>query len=86
MRFSIAKVAAFGSTRKKGIAAENDELLKTLAAAETEVITIFGKSWDIHVREALGCSPEENLAMIADTLGYLRPEDARAFLRRRALL
>jgi 2-isopropylmalate synthase len=79
MRFSIAKVAAFGSTRKKGIAAENDELLKTLAAVETEVITIFGKSWDIHVREALGCSPEENLAMIADTLRYLRPRTRELF-------
>jgi 2-isopropylmalate synthase len=79
MRFSIANVAAFGSTRKKGIAAENDELLKALVAASTEVVTIFGKSWDIHVREALGCSLEENLAMIADTLGYLRPTTRELF-------
>ena len=79
MRFSIAKIAAFGSTRKKGIAAENDQLLKALAAADTEVVTIFGKSWDVHVREALGCSPEENLAMIGDTLAYLRPGTRELF-------
>jgi 2-isopropylmalate synthase len=79
MRFSIAKIAAFGSTRKKGITAENDELLGKLTAAETEVVTIFGKSWDVHVKEALGCSLEENLAMIGDTLAFLRPKTRELF-------
>jgi 2-isopropylmalate synthase len=79
MRFSIAKIAAFGSTRKKGIAAENDELLAKLTAADTEVVTIFGKSWDVHVKEALGASKEENLAMIRDTLAFLRPKTRELF-------
>ncbi len=79
MRFSIAKVAAFGSTRKKGIAAEKDELLGKLVAADTEVITIFGKSWDVHVKEALGASREENLAMIGDTLAFVRPHPRELF-------
>jgi 2-isopropylmalate synthase len=79
MRFSIAKVAAFGSTRRKGITPQNDDLIKAIVSAETEVITIFGKSWDVHVREALGCSLEENLAMIGDTLAFLRPKTRELF-------
>jgi 2-isopropylmalate synthase len=66
-----ARLAAFGSTRRKGISAEDDPQVQTLLAAETPVVTIFGKTWDFHVREALRCSPEENLDMINDTVATL---------------
>jgi 2-isopropylmalate synthase len=66
-------------TRKKGGAAANDPLIKALAAADTEVVTIFGKSWDVHVKEALGATLEENLSMIGETLAYLRPGTRELF-------
>jgi len=72
-----AKVAAFGMTRRKGIAAENDIGMRALVDAKTEVVTLVGKSWDLHVREILNVSPEENLAMIRDSVAYLRAEGRR---------
>jgi 2-isopropylmalate synthase len=69
-----AKLAAFGATRRKGIACEDDPSLSALVEARTPVVTIFGKSWDLHVREALGASPEENLRMIADTVAYFKAQ------------
>jgi 2-isopropylmalate synthase len=72
-----AKVAAFGMTRRKGIAAEEDLGMLALRDARTEVVTLVGKSWDLHVREILGVSAEENLAMIRDSVAYLRAEGRR---------
>jgi 2-isopropylmalate synthase len=72
-----AKVAAFGMTRRKGIAAENDIGMRALVDAKTEVVTLVGKSWDLHVREILNVSPEENLAMIRDSVAYLHAEGRR---------
>lgn len=66
-----AKVCAFGSTRRKNIRCENDENLKSLIAAETENVVIFGKSWTFQVTDILRTSLEENLAMIKDTCRYL---------------
>lgn len=68
---SCARLAAFGSTRRPGVTAEADDLLQRLVAAETPVITIFGKTWDFHVTHALKVSLAENLAMIHDSVGYL---------------
>ncbi|PIE63491.1 MAG: citramalate synthase, partial [Desulfobacterales bacterium] len=68
-----AKLAAFGSTRHIKNNAEKDPNLQALINARTPVITIFGKSWDIHVEEALHISLEENLLIIEDTLAFLRP-------------
>src|SRR2546423_4176793 len=48
-----AKVTAFGSTRRAGVGAEQDENLRMILAAETPAAAVFGKSWDLHVREAL---------------------------------
>ena len=81
-----AKLAAFGATRRPGIAAEADANLQALVEAGTPVATIFGKSWDFHVTHALETTLHENLAMIA-RLGRL-PHPARRGgpLRRRALL
>ncbi len=69
---SHAKVSAFGSTRHIRNDAEKDKNLQALIEAETPVITIFGKSWDIHVTDALNIELGENLIIIEDTLAYLR--------------
>ncbi len=71
-KFKNARLAAFGSTRRKGVAVENDDQVRLLLDAETPVVTIFGKTSLLHVREVLRCTPEENLAMIGDTVRYLR--------------
>ncbi len=67
-----AKLAAFGPTRKAGAAAENDPNVRSILESGAQVATIFGKSWDFHVHKALGVTLEENLAMIRDTIAYLR--------------
>ena len=69
-----ARLAAFGSTRRKGVAVEDDPNLAALLAAGTPVVTVFGKSWTLHVREALGASLDENLAMIGSSVAYLRAQ------------
>ncbi len=66
-----AKLAAFGSTRHRANRAEDDPNLRELVAAETPVVTIFGKSWLLHVVEVLGATPAENLDMIADSVGFV---------------
>jgi len=63
-----AKIAAFGMTRRKGVAAAADEGLQVLLACEAPVVTIVGKSWTMHVKEVLRASRKENLAMIADSI------------------
>src|SRR2546421_6328571 len=71
-KFKNARLAAFGSTRRKGVAVEQDEQVRLLLEAETPVVTIFGKTWLLHVKEVLRATPNENLAMIADTIGFLK--------------
>ena len=66
IRWSTAKLAAFGSTRHRSNAAKDDPNLIELLRAETPVVTIFGKSWLLHVTEVLGATPQENLDMVAD--------------------
>ncbi len=66
-----SSLAAFGSTRRKGVKPQDDEGIANLVAANTEVIVIFGKAWDVEVRENLRCSLEENISMISDTITYL---------------
>ena len=65
-----AKLVAFGSTRRVGMAAADDAALDALLSAGTEYVSIFGKGWDLHVSEVLHTTLEENLAMIGDTIGY----------------
>jgi 2-isopropylmalate synthase len=67
-----AKVAAFGSTRRAGIRVEEDKGALALLEADTEVCTIFGKSWLLHVTEVLKTTAAENLAMIEDTCRFLK--------------
>jgi 2-isopropylmalate synthase len=67
-----AKVTAFGMTRRREIAAENDHGLKAVVDAKAPAITIVGKSWDLHVRDVLEVSLDENLRMIADSVAFCR--------------
>lgn len=66
-----ARVAAFGMTRRRDCAPEDDVGMKALAASKARTITIVGKTWDLHVREVLKVDETENLAMIADSVGWL---------------
>src|SRR5213593_3651286 len=68
-----AKLAAFSMTRRAGGAAANDANMQALVEAGAPVATIVGKSWDFHVAAALDTTLDENLAMIEDTIAYLRP-------------
>jgi len=68
-----AKLCAFGSTRMFKNTAEEDANLQALIDAKTPVITIFGKSWDVHVHDALRIELEDNLLIIEESLCYLRP-------------
>jgi 2-isopropylmalate synthase len=72
-----AEVVAFCSTRRPNTKANEDPMLVPIVAAGTKWITLFGKSWDLHVTEGLRTSLEENLAMITDTIAYLRGRDRR---------
>jgi 2-isopropylmalate synthase len=72
MAWKNARLAAFGSTRHRSNRAEADPNLIAIVAAGTPVVTIFGKSWLLHVRDVLGASPDENLAMIADSVAFPR--------------
>jgi 2-isopropylmalate synthase len=72
--FKHARLAAFGSTRKANSKPENCENLKALLKAGTPTITIFGKSWDLHVTDILEVSLDENFAMIHDTVAYLKAQ------------
>src|SRR5881394_1927691 len=60
--FKNAKLAAFGSTRRKNVPVQMDDQVLLLLGAETPVVTIYGKTWMLHVREVLNTTSEENLA------------------------
>ncbi len=70
-----AKVTAFGSTRKKDSRPEDDPNLKALLEAETPVVTLVGKSWDLHVTQVLETSLDENLAMIGESVAFTKTHD-----------
>jgi 2-isopropylmalate synthase len=72
-----AQIVAFCSTRRPGISAAEDPTLQNLLAAQTQWVTIFGKSWDLQVTDALKTSLDENLAMIDDTIKYLKSKGCR---------
>jgi 2-isopropylmalate synthase len=72
MQWRHAAITAFGSTRRPQNKPQDDEILNTLLAAETGVIAIFGKSWDLHVEAILRTTLENNLALIEDSVAYLK--------------
>jgi 2-isopropylmalate synthase len=74
LRLHRAKLAAFGCTRRPRYRAEEDDLLLTLLRSEAPVITIFGKSWTLHVTEVLRTTLDQNLAMIEDSIRFLKSQ------------
>lgn len=77
--FTHAKITAFGSTRNFNNPTEQDKNLQALLAAKTSTITIFGKSWGVHVRDALRISRDDNLLIIEESLAFLRPHVEHLF-------
>ena len=74
-----AQIAAFGSTRRAGAQCETDTQIAALLEAETPIVTIVGKSWDLHVHHVLETTLDENLAMIGESVRYLREQGRRVF-------
>lgn len=74
-----SRVAAFGMTRRKGVRAEEDTCITALLEADTPVVTIVGKTWDLHVREILGTTLDENLRMIADSIACCKKAGREVF-------
>ncbi|MEK6577282.1 MAG: citramalate synthase, partial [Nitrospirota bacterium] len=74
-----SKVVAFGSTRRATNRVENDPVTKSLLDAKTEVITIFGKSWDLHISDVLRISFKKNLELISDSISYLKSKKRKVF-------
>jgi 2-isopropylmalate synthase len=72
LKLKHARLTAFGATRFAKNAVDEDPNVRALIEAQTEVIAIFGKSWDLHTRRALGITEEENLALIGETVRYLK--------------
>ncbi|MBP7401284.1 MAG: citramalate synthase [Clostridia bacterium] len=70
-------LCAFGSTKRKDVAAAEDANLQAILEAGTSVVVVFGKVWDTEVREILRTTPDENLAIISDTVRYLRAAGRR---------
>jgi 2-isopropylmalate synthase len=74
-----AKIVAFGSTRKAKNSAKDDPTLEALLSAETDIVTVFGKSWTLHVTEALETTLENNLELIGDSIAFLRSKGRQVF-------
>jgi len=70
--FKHARITAFGSTRKPGIDPADDPNLQALIESNTPAATIFGKTWDLHVKQVMSNTLEENLAMIRDSVSFLK--------------
>jgi 2-isopropylmalate synthase len=80
LTLQTATLVAFGSTRRAGVRPEDDEVLANLIGAGAPVACIVAKTWDRHVAEALRTSLDEAVAMVADSVAYLRQHDLRVFL------
>ena len=72
LKLKHAKIASFGTTRKFGAKPSQDINLKVLLAAQTPVVTLVGKTWDLHVRDDLRISQKANLEVIADSIAYMK--------------
>ncbi len=70
--FETTRLVAFGATRRPGIAVEDDANVKALIESGTPAVAIFGKTWDLHVTQIMNNTLEENLAMIRDTVSFLK--------------
>src|SRR5213595_3830879 len=72
LKLHHTRLTAFGSTRFAKNPVEEDRNVRALVEAGTPVVSIFGKSWDLHVRRALGITQAENLQLISETVKYLK--------------
>lgn len=79
IKLKNTRLCAFGSTRRPGTETAEDQNIRALVEAGTETVTLFGKSWDFHVSDALKTSPEENLAMIKESVSYLKSLGRQVF-------
>ena len=79
LELQTSTLVAFGSTRRAKVRPEDDEQLAALLAAETDVICLVGKTWDYHVEHALRTDLDEAVAMIGDSVAYLRSQGRRVF-------
>jgi 2-isopropylmalate synthase len=77
VEWANAMICAFGSTRRPGVAPEDDPSLHAMLAAETPVVSVFGKSWTLHAEVALGVSRSENVELIGSTVAYLKTTGRR---------
>jgi len=78
MRLASARLCAFGSTRRKGIAPSDDANVQSMLRAGTGTVVVFGKSWNFHVTEIIHASLDENLAMIRDTIAFFKSQGKEA--------
>jgi len=74
-----SKIAAFGSTRRADVSVADDGSIKAVLDCRTKVATLVGKAWDMQVGDVLGCSLDENLAMCAESIEYLKKQGLEAF-------
>ena len=72
LKIKNAKIAAFGSTRRARSTVKDDLILNSLLESDTEVITIFGKTWTLHAEKVLKVTPEENIILIKESVAYLK--------------
>ncbi len=72
LKLKNSRLCAFGSTIRKGESPETDKNLQSLIEAQTPVVAIFGKTWDLHVTHILKITLEDNLKIVADTVSYLK--------------
>lgn len=79
VRLKNSEVVAFGSTRHAKSRPGSDPVLKGLLQAQTKTITIFGKSWDLHVKDVFKIPLDENLKMISDSIRFLRSQGRQVF-------
>jgi 2-isopropylmalate synthase len=79
LRLTTATLVAFGSTRRPGVRADDDEVLRNLVKAGTEAVCIVAKASEMHVKDALRTTLDEALAMAAESVAYLRDHDLRVF-------
>jgi len=75
LKLKQAKISAFGSTRYKNTTCDKDANIQALIDANTPVVTLVGKSWDLHVHHVLETDPEENLNMIQESVEYFKQRD-----------
>lgn len=79
LHFKNSSIVAFGSTRRANARVWSDSNVRSLLEADTKVVTIFGKSWDLHVKDVLRTSLDENLKMICETVAYLKSKGKQVF-------